>query len=171
MNDDAPSAVEGEEEFEVEVIAPPNALMGKVRVEADGDAADLITRADAAVANQSEFYLNRARGEVDGLRTAFDHAMNQPAERSGALGRMFGIAHNMKGQGGSFGYDLITSIGSLLCECLRGREAATDELMRVIKAHIDGLAVVFEHDLKGDGGELGQRLAERLRGLVAADPG
>jgi len=53
MNDDAPSAVEGEEEFEVEVIAPPNALMGKVRVEADGDAADLITRADAAVANQS----------------------------------------------------------------------------------------------------------------------
>jgi len=108
---------------------------------------------------------------VDGLRTAFDHAMNQPAERSGALGRLFGIAHNMKGQGGSFGYDLITSIGSSLCECLRGREAATDELMRVIKAHIDGLAVVFEHDLKGDGGELGQRLAERLRGLVAADPG
>jgi hypothetical protein len=30
---------------------------------------------------------------------------------------------------------------------------------------------VFVHDLKGDGGELGQRLAERLRGLVAADPG
>jgi hypothetical protein len=167
MIDDAPTAAESEDEFEV--IAPPNALMGKVRVEADGNAVDLIARADAAIANQSEFYLNRAREELDGLCAAYDHAMDDPAERAGALDRMFGIAHNMKGQGGSFGYDLVTSIGSSLCECLRGREAATDEIMRVIKAHIDGLAVVFEHDLKGDGGALGQRLADRLRGLVTAN--
>ncbi len=77
----------------------------------------------------------------------------------------------MKGQGASFGYELVSTIGSSFCDFLRGREAVSDDAMLIIKAHMDALMVVFEHNLKGDGGELGLSLADRLRGLVTSHSG
>ena len=39
---------------------------------------------------------------------------------------------------------------------------------RAVKAHIDALTIVINYNFPGDGGALGQRMVEELRGLVKA---
>ncbi len=155
---------------EVEIIAQPVSLRDKVSVVPDG-APDPVEMADRAAEDHGKTYLERARDELVALREAFDSGMDNPAGRAGALRRMFTVAHDMKGQGRSFGYEMITSIASSLCALLRGRTGMEDAGMQVVKLHIDALGVVFDHDLKGDGGEQGRMLLDRLSGLVTTHAG
>ncbi len=39
---------------------------------------------------------------------------------------------------------------------------------RAVKAHIDALTIVINYNFPGDGGALGQRMVEELRGLAKA---
>ncbi len=155
---------------EVEFIAQPGSLRDKVGIIKPGDP-DPLEAADQAVADQSIGYLDRARDELAALRGAFERGMGAPADRSEALHGMFTAAHNLKGQGKSFGYDTITKIASSLCELLRDRSEMEDAGMKIVKMHIDSLAVVFEHDLRGDGGASGRKLLDRLSDLVASRAG
>ncbi len=150
---------------EVETIAQPASLRDKVGIVPDG-VPDPVEMADRAIEEQGKTYLERARDELAALRDAFDSGMDNPAGRADALCRMFTAAHDMKGQGRSFGYDMITSIASSLCVLLRDRTEMEDAGMKVVKVHVDALGVVFDHDLKGDGGEQGRMLLDRLSGLV-----
>ena len=52
-----------------------------------------------------------------------------------------------------------------------GARPPSDDGMWVINTLMDALMVMFDHDLKGDGGELGRSLADRLRDLLTSDFG
>lgn len=153
-----------------EVIDQPDPLLSKVGVVAEG-APDPIAMADKAVEEQGKFYLDRSRDDLASLRAVFERGMGDCADRSDALRSMFALAHNMRGQGGSFGYHMVTDIASSLCDLLRDRTDLTDAAMKIVKLHIDALGIVFEHDLKGDGGAQGRKLLERLSGLAAGRAG
>lgn len=155
---------------EAEIIVQPSPLRDKVSLLRDGEA-DPVALAEKEVEEQGKTYLDRARDELLELRDAFASGMADAACRPDALRRMFTVAHDMKGQGKSFGYDMITSIGSSLSELLRDRTEMEDSGMKVVKLHIDALGVVFDHDLKGEGGEQGRLLLARLSGLVSARDG
>ena len=77
------------------------------------------------------------------------------------------IVHNLKGQGASFGYPLITSIGQSLLDFLRGLEQADGRAMKVAIAHVHALRTVLEKDIAGTGGSRGESLVKRLRELTA----
>lgn len=75
-------------------------------------------------------------------------------------------AHEMRGQGGIFGYPLITEISkSLFLSTQRHFNALSDNEFELIKAHIDAIKVVIHEKVEGDGGETGRSL---LNGLQAA---
>jgi hypothetical protein len=66
--------------------------------------------------------------------------------------KSFNVAHDIRGQGGSFGFPLITRVGSSLCRYIEGRDwasAATD--VQVVSAHIGALKVVLVQNLRGEG--------------------
>ncbi len=113
-----------------EVIDQPEPLLRKVGVVAE-DAPDPIAMADRAVAEQRKFYLDRSRDDLASLRAAFARAMADCAERSDALRSMFALAHDMRGQGGSFGYHMVTDIAGSLCDLLRDRTDLADARMSV----------------------------------------
>lgn len=72
------------------------------------------------------------------------------------------IAHELRGQGGTFGYPLITSVGKMLYG-ITGFACSTDDVaIRIVKAHIDIMRVVFRDKITGDGGEIGQELIKTL---------
>ncbi len=155
---------------EVEIIAQPVSLRDKVSVVPDG-MPDPVEMADRASEEQGKTYLERARDELVALREAFDSGMDNPAGQADALRRMFTAAHDMKGQGSSFGYEMITTIASSLCALLHDRTEMEDAGMKVVNIHINALGIVFDHDLKGDGGEQGRILIGRLSGLVTTHAG
>ncbi len=79
-------------------------------------------------------------------------------ERKDELEEVFGVAHDMKGQGGSFGYDLITAIGNQLCRLIEKLEKAGDAEVNAIRVHIDAMKLVIAQKIKGDGGKAGDQI-------------
>lgn len=153
-----------------EIIAQPVSLRDKISLVPEGDP-DPIEAADQAVADQADTYLDNARDQLVELRETFDGSMAEPTSRPDALRGIFTVAHNLKGQGKSFGYDMITDIAASLCEILRDRTEIGESGMKVVKIHIDALGVVFDHDLRGDGGTQGRMLLDRLSGLAGSRAG
>ena len=78
---------------------------------------------------------------------------------------LFRIVHDMKGQGATFGYDLITDIGNHLCRYIERYDSFDEEQMRVIEIHINALREIIEKQLVGNGGEKGKELKALVEAL------
>ena len=151
----------------VEIVPSGSALGDKVS-RREGESPDaMFDSADRAIAAQAESYLNRIRDDLVDVRTAIDTALSSPDLRDTAVDRLFALLHNMKGQGATYGYQLVSQICALTCGVLQRKPRPDDAGLRVVKAHVDALSIVIEHDLAGDGGPLGIQLVERLQGLAA----
>lgn len=72
-----------------------------------------MAEADEALRALAEAYPAYAEAELDELSAALDHP--RPADPDA----LFLPAHNLKGQGAAFGYDLITTLGEALCGLVR----------------------------------------------------
>jgi hypothetical protein len=79
---------------------------------------------------------------------------------------LYGFAHNIKGQGSSFGYPLVTRIGDSLCTLVRQERDFSDADLDVVQAHLDALRLILIKEIKGDGGEVGAKLVARLENMV-----
>ena len=143
-------------------------------------------RADVALDEES---LRRAQAVVDRLKAHFrewvqdDLDVARQAVRA-AAGAAVGdaapylairrAAHNFKGLGGSFGYDLVTEIGDSLSRLLRHAETVQPRVTEVADAHVAAITRVVDEGLTGDGGDAGRRLladlAARTESVLAADP-
>ena len=79
---------------------------------------------------------------------------------------LYEIAHNIKGMGGSFGFDLMTDMGDLLCAYLNACDDNPVQPETLAKFH-GGMALVLEHKITGDGGAAGQELLGKLKAQIA----
>ncbi len=115
---------------------------------------------DDELADQYRAYVAQS---VDQMR---DHltALSERGMLSDAIrDDIYGVAHNIKGMGSSFGYELMTSVGTLLCKYLSAvTKGELEGDIGAIEAHIRAIEVISEHDIKGDGGDKGKALIERL---------
>lgn len=80
-----------------------------------------------------------------------------PIERIGQL------AHDFKGEGGSFGFPLVTAIAETLCLLCERGDLGRANLAAAIDAHIAAIQVVLKQDIRGDGGPTGKAVVEALR--------
>jgi hypothetical protein len=71
-------------------------------------------------------------------------------------------------QGEEHNFYLVSNICSLACGILQRTRSPDDGTWRAVKAHVDALTIIVEYDVSGDGGSLGQRMVEELRGLAKA---
>jgi len=81
---------------------------------------------------------------------------------------LFLIFHDIKGQGTTFDYPLVTHIGTSLCTLLREDKVLNSKDLHIIQHHIAALTLVLKHEISGDGGPLGQKLLSRLADIAAA---
>ena len=95
------------------------------------------------------------------------------AERRPSWAQADHIVHNIKGQAGSFGYGLITSIAELAQALTRPMSGNTqlihqyhDAAYRCAVALAQAMRLVMQNKIRGDGGAVGVRLLERLRSLT-----
>ncbi len=127
--------------------------------------ADRLAQAEAAINALKGEYAKQLRTDVDQLASLFA-SMSVESSDASILEDLFGVAHNLKGQAGSFGYDLVTSIAASLCDLLRGHSgemSARDQ--KIIGQHVQVLERVVDKGIVGDGGETGQKIVKSLRDL------
>ena len=131
----------------------------------------VLARAQAAVLELAKSYGVWAMADLDRCRDLLGEARADTVLRSSKLGEIYGIAHNIKGQGTSFGYPLMTQIGQSLCVFTRpaheqaGR-AFDDRELGVIQSHLDAMRLILTKEIRGDGGDTGRKLAQRLEAMV-----
>ncbi len=89
------------------------------------------------------------------------------AERPAILARLRAAVHDLKGQGSSFGYPLITEFSASLSTLLFGLRDVDDAAMARIALHGDLLAAIATHRIRGDGGEMGLALRAGLSRAMA----
>lgn len=143
----------------------------------DSEMARRLARAEAAVADLAKSYVTWASADVEKcaehLATA-RHAqpganipMGAVDRRMIAIQALYAVAHNIKGQGTSFGYPLMTRLGESLCHLTRPKRAIADRDLDVVLAHLDAMRLVLVQNIGGDGGALGDKLAQRLEAMVS----
>lgn len=143
----------------------------------ESDMARRLARAEAAVADLAKSYISWATADVDKCAeflAAARSALVDPARPAGAVDdrmvaiqALHAIAHNIKGQGSSFGFQLMTRLGDSLCRLTRSRRPFSDADLNLVAAHLDAMRLVLTQEIRGDGGALGDKLARRLESLVS----
>lgn len=147
-----------------QLITPPNTLKDKVSM--GGPNAidpDVLEKAEQIIADMADDYSHWVREDIERLNAAFEMLSAEGGATKENMDAVFEIAHDMKGQGGSFGYDLITAIGHELCRFLENVEKYGPSEVQAVKVHIDAIKRVIADDMKGDGGLQGGHLLTGLQ--------
>lgn len=155
---DEPAEVEiTEPSFLLKTKAPPTARLLSEAIEA----------AETAVAELAKDYPQRAGEKLSDLERAFA-AMPASGEARGPIEAVFAIAHEIRGEGGAFGFPLVTAIAANLCEILEDKDQVDEQLHEAIGVHISSLKLVLSEPLKGNGGARGTVLLDGLQKVSSA---
>ncbi len=123
---------------------------------------DALAKAEEALESMAEDYPDWVSKLIDQLYEQHRRAVDTPEDRKPRFDAIARIAHDMKGQGGTFGYPLITHFSDSLFGFTNNRSAIDDNHVEVVKAHIDSMRVVINDRISGEGGENGTLLKDGL---------
>lgn len=125
----------------------------------------MVAQAEAAVAALAASYRGQLMSDVKTLLAMWG-GLEQGRPVTEVLAEIQALAHNIKGQGGSFGYDLVTSVGASLCDYIRNAERSSVDELNIIHAHIKILKMIADNDISGTGGDTGARIIVKLAALT-----
>lgn len=150
-----------------ERVEPPDFLKEKL-VKGQGiDAAEAERRALAVVATMEEDYLRQAHKDIGRA----DRALAKVRQASGpalgeALDEVLWVAHEMRGQAGTFGYGLVTTIGTEICRYIEGAETPEAVRQDVLAVYVDAIRAVIAGRVLGDGGEIGEQILTSMYAMA-----
>lgn len=116
--------------------------------------------AESVIEDLRQTYLDVSRRNFDQLQGLIDNPTpHDDAWRTD----IYRLAHDLKGQGSTFGHELVTRIAQGLCILIReGGSCNGPSFAKHATAHCEALRAVLDKDIRGDGGEHGQALLRIL---------
>ena len=128
---------------------------------------EALEEAQKALDKMCEDYPDWVSGLIQTLREMHGRCVDTPEMRRDAFEEMSIIAHDMKGQGGTFGYPLITAFSDSLYSFTTHKGEVTDNQVELVKAHLDAMRAVISNRISGDGGEIGRKLTDGLNEAIS----
>jgi two-component system chemotaxis response regulator CheY len=121
----------------------------------------------SGLAGQYRAKLSNEIRELNDLVASFQQQpRNSVLHHWSSMVRLF---HTVKGQAGTFGYDLITTLGGNGQNLLREAEGNVDvlikfqaQLQRALTVLVGAMSLVLQNDIKGDAGNVGGRLLAKI---------
>lgn len=123
---------------------------------------DLLKAAEDKIQDMASDYADWVTQSIEELVQAHHRALEDLEDAGPHMVTIADIAHELRGQGGIFGYPLMTQFGKSLFEITNGNPTVTAPLLDLINAHIDLIKVVVKQKVKGDGGDVGKQLMTSL---------
>jgi hypothetical protein len=106
------------------------------------------------------------RKDLQSLQAAINAVVEAPRVEQASIDHIYALLHNSKVQGEELSFSLVSNICALACGILQRTRVPDDGTWRAVKAHIDALSIVVDYNVSGDGGALGKRMVDELRGLA-----
>ncbi len=142
-------------------VKPTRRLSDKVGTQGGVELEDALVRADQALAKVAGDFPALCEKWINNLKAAVPaQGIVDAATRQVVLG----IANDIRGQGGTFGYPLVTLVANSLVKFVDPRENSTDVDAGIVLVHVQALERLIRDNVRGDGGPVGVE----LRTLVSA---
>lgn len=126
-----------------------------------------IAKADAGLSALTDAYIAWAKDdaewavqEAQRLQAASHHTPDE-------LRALFRKMHDIKGQGGTFEFHLVTSVGAIACNILRDKETVEAEALKVVELCAHTVFTVLKRGITGNGGDNGTTILTRLNTMAA----
>jgi chemotaxis protein histidine kinase CheA len=151
-----------------QMIQPTNALRLKVgggRLGAIDPAA--IAKAEAALKSLASNFTQWLADEITKLDAARQQVRAEGATAE-TMENLYLRAHDLKGLGTTYGYQLITRIAGSLCRLIDDKEKRATTSLELVDAHIDAIKAAIRDDIKSDEHPVGRVLVEELERRVKA---
>ncbi len=131
-------------------------------------AAELQRRADSVIDGLRPQYIIQTRVGVDKLQQWVDEwpalwpNLSTDAQTEMVRGDFFRTAHDIKGQGTTFGFPLMTDLGNHICKRVKAGGPFTIADLESFKRDVMDMKRVLDENLVDDGGEAGVQIRTRL---------
>ncbi|MBC8339138.1 MAG: response regulator [Rhodospirillales bacterium] len=129
---------------------------------------ELLEEAEQQLERAALDFTTWARDYVARLGSLCSQALESDVE--GGRGKFFGeinlLALELRGQGGTFGYPLISTFGKMLYDATTEGCREDDHAVEIVKAHIDAMGAVLREKVSGDGGKIGRALLASLKKAI-----
>ena len=150
-----------------EIIRPPSSLDSKVTKGGPGAVnPEALAKAEKVIEDLADDYVDWAKEDLTKLEHAFNGLKDGTLSTAEGLKEVFEVAHDMKGQGGSFDFPLMTAVGDSLCRLTDTLDKAGKRELEGIALHISTMKLIIASNMKGDGGREGTMLLNGLDLMV-----
>lgn len=143
------------------LVTPPNRLGDRIRRTGGPSPEQAILRALNAAEDLMDEYQGWAVDDLTKLWQTFEASVDGAPSTAQIL-QMFEIAHGIRGEGGSFGFPLVSVVSDSLCKLLEGKKSITRPEQEVVKVHILAMRAVFRQKLSGSQPKLEGELRQLL---------
>lgn len=123
---------------------------------------EMLKAAEEKIQNMATDYSDWVKESIEELQQAHHRAVENPEQAPDQFAAINTLALELRGQGGIFGYPLISQIGKSLYDISKESATITPQLLDLIDSHIDLVKVVINQKVAGDGGETGRQLLQSL---------
>lgn len=127
---------------------------------------EALAEAEKAMMQMSEDYPDWVSKLLVTLTEQHSRCVDTPENRNEYFDAINHIAHDMKGQGGTFGYPLISTFSDSLYGFTNGIRERSDNEVELVKSHVDAMRAVIKGRVSGSGGEIGKKLTESLNQAI-----
>ncbi len=124
----------------------------------------VIEAADNRIQNMAGDYADWVAKSVQELTEATAALSDgSAADAAATVARINVLANEFRGQGGMFGYPLMTRLGKSLYETTRSLDGpVVENHAKLMRAHVDAITLVVGQKIKGSGGPVGRDLLQSL---------
>jgi tryptophan 2,3-dioxygenase len=164
-DDDNESGAKKPKSDSVQIFNPPHLLKHKVKG-GGGPSPEMLAKAQEAISKMSDDYPTWAIQDVDRLEGHVATLAAGDETKGEKVREAFHVAHDMRGQGGSFGYPLVTRIANSFCRFTEKMETLDDGAIGILQTHVNALRAVIGNRVSGTGGATGTQIADGLEQAV-----
>ena len=144
-----------------------NTLKAKMQKVSQADLVRRLEEADANIAATADGFEDWALADIVAASQKID---NEKIEAKKRIRDVFRVAHDIKGQGTTFGYPSVTEIAAILCDFMReGKITMSPKQVQMIKLHLGAIRLVLDQKLKGES-DAAKNLVKKLSVTAAAVP-
>lgn len=147
------------------IIRPPNGL--KAKVGSGHMDESLLKKAETVIEGFKDEFVESAKRDIAELTLIIEEIIT--THNIQHLEKAFILSHELKGQGGTYGYHLLSQIGTLFCRYIEKmlqvpQPAPAD--FEVLAAHLDSLKGIFHYKITGRGGKIEHEILEGLQTAI-----
>ena len=128
--------------------------------------ADILEQAEQSLERAVLDFTTWAKEYLQNLGSLCDEARDNEIKRLSKFAEINTLAHELRGQGGTFGYPLISVLGKMLYDSTYEGCPLTDNQVEIVRAHIDAMRAVIRDKVAGGGGQVGKELLASLKQAI-----